>query len=135
MTITDINIQDIESATPAFLELCHRVRVSRRNINPAFFEELRTAALLLHDMPEYDVIRQLSIQFQEHKSRNIHLQVLFQITSSLPAKILSNPRYGSGKGRRPMLTPSEEQATIDYLRHCQRNCEPKTTTEATQWIN
>lgn len=135
MPILPLDIGDIRRRTEAFRDACHQCRVSTIHIDPDFFEEMRAAALALGDQREYDIVRQLATQFMGRDRRNLHIQVLFQISSSLLSKILGNPRYGSGEGRRHVLTPEEEEVVVKHIQDCQREHNPITASQATAWIN
>lgn len=135
MPILTLSVDDVSHKTAAFAEVCLRSRVSISHIDPIFLEEMRAAAVLQSDRPEYDIIRNISAQLHGRHRKSIHIQVLFQITSSLLAKILGNPRYGSGEGRRHLLSREEEEAVVRHIQHCQRVHNPITVGEATKWIN
>lgn len=135
MPILLLNISDIRSKTEAFTDVCHQCRVSTIHIDPDLFEEMRTAALAHGDMSEYNIIRELATQYMGRNRRNLHIQVLFQISSSLLSKILGNPRYGSGEGRRRVLTQEEEEMVVQHIQACQREHNPITVSQATTWIN
>jgi hypothetical protein len=87
-------------------------------------------------MGKYDIIRQLVTMFMGRDMRNLHIQILFRISSSLLSKILGNPRYGSGGGgRRHVLTREEEEAVVKHIQDCEREKHPITASQATSWIN
>jgi hypothetical protein len=104
MPILTLDIRDMRRKTEAFKQAYHQRRVSTIHIDPDFFEEMRKAALECVGMGECEIIRQLATQFMGRDRRSLHIHVLFQISSLLLSKILGDPRYGLGQGRRHGLT-------------------------------